>query len=346
MYILKSIKKISTILKFIKQMNCPVCQSEEVSSEYQVKEMMLGSREMFSYSQCKICECLFLSQVPEDLGKYYPENYYSYNRRVAGNSSLIKRLQKRRDAEVLLDKNLKILSKWKKSSKYVNTLSELHLSVKSKVLDIGSGAGDKMLPMVHAGIDIVGIDPFNKQDIDANGLKIFKKSLEEMSGSYDVITMNHVFEHLPDPNSTFKKLSELLVNDGRLMIRTPIIPNALWDEYGTNWIQLDAPRHLIIHSLKSIEMLANRYGFVFEKVIYDSTTFQFLGSEYYKRDIPMNEGDFALKNNRFFNNDEIQKFVKKTEELNNLKQSDQAAIILKRVINEERTEKTESITAN
>src|SRR6185369_6265143 len=60
--------------------NCKVCGNNNNNSFYQVKEMQLGLREVFTYMKCGNCGCLQLQHIPEDLGKYYPnEGYYSFN---------------------------------------------------------------------------------------------------------------------------------------------------------------------------------------------------------------------------------------------------------------------------
>lgn len=42
-----------------------------------VPEMMFGTGESFDYATCRACGSLYLDAIPEDLGRYYVENYYS-----------------------------------------------------------------------------------------------------------------------------------------------------------------------------------------------------------------------------------------------------------------------------
>jgi len=141
---------------------------------------------------------------------------------------------------------------------------------------------------------------------------------------------HHSFEHLPFPQEIFKCISRLLNDRGVVLIRTPIVPSYAWEYYGVNWVQLDAPRHFFIHSLKSLEILAAQAGLKIKEVIYDSTEFQFLGSEQYQRDIPLISERSYYKNPQksIFSAGERKMFNLKADNLNNDKLGDQASVYL------------------
>src|SRR4029079_6584811 len=58
-----------------------------------------------------------------------------------------------------------------------------------------------------------------------------------------------------------------------------------WRKYGPNWVEFDAPRHLYLHSVQSLKLLAAASGLEVFAVDYDSTAFEFYGSEMYSRNI-------------------------------------------------------------
>ena len=58
---------------------CKICLHEQQSEPYRVREMMFGFRDTFDYLQCAKCECLQIREIPTDIQKYYPKNYYSFN---------------------------------------------------------------------------------------------------------------------------------------------------------------------------------------------------------------------------------------------------------------------------
>jgi hypothetical protein len=75
-----------------------------------------------------------------------------------------------------------------------------------------------------------------------------------------------------------------------LLIRCPVADAEVWKESRELWVQLDAPRHLIIPTLKGLKICASQIGFVLDEVEFDSSDFQFWGTELYQRGISLNEG--------------------------------------------------------
>jgi len=135
--------------------------------------------------------------------------------------------------------------------------------------------------------DLTGVDPFIKEDIHySSGLRVLKKSLFEVDDQYDLITLHHSYEHMPEPLVVMKQLHRLTKEGGTVLIRIPLADSYAWRTYGVDWLQLDAPRHIYLHTCKSIERIAKQSGFHIKDIVYDSDAEQFLGSEQYKRDIP------------------------------------------------------------
>src|SRR5438270_8108508 len=58
--------------------DCRICGNGQDNRAYTAHEMHLGLGEPFEYFQCVQCGCLQIREVPQDLSKYYPQNYYSY----------------------------------------------------------------------------------------------------------------------------------------------------------------------------------------------------------------------------------------------------------------------------
>ncbi len=110
-----------------------------------------------------------------------------------------------------------------------------------------------------------------------------------MDGEWDIITFHHSFEHVPDPSNVLRTVKRLLAPQGVCVLRVPTVPCWAWEHYGTNWVQLDAPRHLFLHSPDSIAVLAANSGLELFNTVYDSTRFQFSGSEKLARGVPLRE---------------------------------------------------------
>ena len=98
--------------------------------------------------------------------------------------------------------------------------------VSGKLLDVGAGGGEFTYVSSQLGFDSTGIEPnigysnYAKDQYQAN---VKTGQLAEVDGKFDVITMFHVMEHIPDPIKTFKKLYDLLNEDGFLFIEVPNI---------------------------------------------------------------------------------------------------------------------------
>ena len=317
-------------------MDCKICSNGINNKVFVVREMMLGLREEFDYMHCNNCGSLQLTHVPQNMDKYYPPDYYSFsNQPKIEKNRLINFLIKERDCYAINKSSFigRIVHLFKPASDFFRILGYFNLTKVAKILDVGSGNGSRIFPIASAGFIVNGIDPFIDKDITyTNGLAIYKKDIYSMDGIFDLIMLNHVLEHMPEPYHVLKKINSLLSSNGKCLVRVPIIPCYMWEKYKTDWVQIDAPRHLFIYSKESMELLAKQTGFVIEEIIYDSMPFQFLGSELYKRNVSFVDGDFNLdKKNKVFSNKEIKFFIKQTTILNSNKQGDQAAFILRKV---------------
>ena len=66
------------------------------------------------------------------------------------------------------------------------------------------------------------------------------------------------------------------------MICIPVSQSVALEQYGGYWVQLDAPRHLYLHSEASMSMLISNTKLKIKEIVYDSNAFQFIGSEQYR----------------------------------------------------------------
>ena len=95
-----------------------------------------------------------------------------------------------------------------------------------KMLDVGAGGGEFTYVSSQLGFDSAGIEPnigYSNYARDQYQANVKTGQLADVDGKFDVITMFHVMEHIPDPVKTFKKLYDLLNEDGSLFIEVPNI---------------------------------------------------------------------------------------------------------------------------
>ena len=170
--------------------------------------------------------------------------------------------------------------------------------------------------------NINGMDPYIEKDIITDhGIQIKKQNINEINGTYDLIMLNHVFEHLDHPKEILSNLRTLLNKSGQLLIRVPLVDSYAWEKYGVHWYQIDAPRHFFLHTKKSMELLASKTGFKIHKIIYDANDYQFIFSEQYMQ-------NKNIKAPILFTKNQIKQWRKQADQLNKNEQGDQACFIL------------------
>ncbi len=166
----------------------------------------------------------------------------------------------------------------------------------------------------------------------SNGVRVEKKSLTEMEGEWDLITYHHSFEHIARScRRVEQRLQDFFLKAGPALYVSPVVDSWAWEHYKTNWVQIDAPRHFYLHSVKSLQILAGQAGFVVVKVEYDSTAFQFWGSEQLMKDIHLNSAESYYMNpgKSIFRKKHIVGYLKEAEKLNREHRGDQALFYLK-----------------
>jgi hypothetical protein len=107
----------------------------------------------------------------------------------------------------------------------------------------------------------------------------------------------------------------------------PVADSDAWREYGAHWFQLDAPRHLHLHTRQSMQVLASQAGAVIVSSHCDSDLNQFLISERYRRGLPMlpAPGEAGV-----FSAAQLRAWAARARQLNAAGRGDQAVFYLRR----------------
>ena len=140
----------------------------------------------------------------------------------------------------------------KKKLKLINSQS-----VKGKLLDIGAGTGDFLTVAKNDGWLTVGIEPSEKaKEIAIKKGVNFAQDLASLeSNSYDIITMWHVLEHVPNLEEYISELKRLIKPSGTIIIAVPNFKSYDAKYYGEFWAAFDVPRHLWHFSKTAIQKL-------------------------------------------------------------------------------------------
>ena len=315
---------------------CRICGNASHNRVVNAREMMFGMRERFEYLECSECGCLQLTDVPADLSRFYPENYYSLEGELPAMDGQVAAALKKARTITLLHAPVGVVDALV-SAKHVPSpfmwLAGLGLSVSSTICDVGSGNGQTLVWMLRQGFsNLTGFDPYIKEDRNIGGrIAIRKLGVDDIAEGWDLIMLNHSFEHMAQPAVVLEGLRGCLNKNGSIVIRVPVADSWASRTYATDWVQLDAPRHLFIYTQRSMTILAERAGLMVSRVFFDSYALQFWGSEQCRRDIALRDVSSYAEDTRsgLFTPAEIDDFQRRSVELNRKGEGDSAGFVLR-----------------
>lgn len=317
---------------------CDICGNAEGNVPFVATEMMFGLRDRFTYLRCAACGCLQLLDPPSDWSRYYPPTYYAFDPPPSGRTPWLRRSLRRTAVRHALGERSvlgKALGRRWVLPHFLEWARHAGVGPDAAILDVGSGAGHLLVDMENWGFtNLTGVDPYIPADVEpTRSVRLLKREIGDVSGSFDLVMMHHAFEHMADPEAVLREVARLLPPGRSLLIRVPVAGKYAWREYGADWVQLDAPRHLFLHTEQSIERLAERTGFAVREVHFDSEAFQFWGSEQYRRGIPLNDvRSYSIDASRSpFTPAEIEEYQQTANGLNERHDGDQACFYLRRL---------------
>lgn len=156
---------------------------------------------------------------------------------------------------------------------------------KGRILDIGAGTGDFLSVAKENGWHTIGVEPSEKAKAIAKkkGVSFVGETSELENQSFDVISMWHVLEHVPNLENQIKELKRLLKPNGTLIIAVPNFKSFDAKHYGKFWAAYDVPIHFWHFSKTAIKMLFEKEAMSLEKVLpmkFDSFYVSLLSEKY------------------------------------------------------------------
>lgn len=232
--------------------NCPLCGGSHLEPTTTCVDHY-ASGEMFKLHRCADCGFLLTQDFPSEaeIGRYYavPE-YISHSDTRRG---IVNRLYHRVRNHML-----------KRKASLVE--HSAHLST-GRLLDIGTGTGYFANAMQHRGWQVEAIEKSEQARAFAAehfGLEVNPTEAlwQYEAGSFDVITLWHVMEHLEQLNPTWERLNELLTERGVLVVAVPNCSSFDAEHYGAYWAAYDVPRHLWHFTPHTIQQFGSKHGFI------------------------------------------------------------------------------------
>lgn len=256
---------------FFTTFQCLLCDNKQFTKHLTVKDHFL-SGETFELISC--AHCGLISTIPrlneEDLWKYYKSDNYISHSSKAGNA-FEKLYQTVRNYTI--SKKVKLVSKHSRGK---------------NILDIGCATGEFLNACQQHGFSVEGIEPSEKArqiamqnyNLGIHGLDMIKSFPDR---TFDIITLWHVLEHVPDLNDRMLQISRLLKPEGTVVLALPNHESFDAKHYREYWAAYDVPRHIFHFNKKSVQYLANKYNFTLADILpmnFDSFYVSLLSERY------------------------------------------------------------------
>jgi SAM-dependent methyltransferase len=214
--------------------NCPVCGSPDLHDKLQVQDKSV-SQETFTIQQCAACGFQFTNPRPDaaSIGRYYESDaYVSHNSAAQG---LVNRVYKAARYFTVQHK--------------VALITKLNGGRPGHLLDYGCGTGHFLARAKNTGWHVTGLEPNDRARQDA-AARVGQPILDASAlaglapGSFDIITLWHVLEHVHALHDTLTELLAALKPGGKLLIAVPNAESLDAQHYRQAWASYDVPRHL------------------------------------------------------------------------------------------------------
>lgn len=235
---------------------CPLCQSNHIGHRLSAVDHTVSSQS-FEIWQCFDCGFLFTQDIPDEqsIGRYYQAAAYVSH--TDSNKGIINSIYHR-------VRNITL----KQKRKLIMQLSRLNNGC---LLDVGCGTGAFLHEMRSNGWQVKGLEPdatavgvcqskYGIQPGDLNELFSFEP------GSFDVVTLWHVLEHVHTLHAYMEQLSNLIGKNGKLVIAVPNHTSTDATTYKANWAAYDVPRHLYHFEPTTMRRLAQMHGMKVESI--------------------------------------------------------------------------------
>ncbi|HET7035103.1 MAG TPA: class I SAM-dependent methyltransferase [Thermomicrobiaceae bacterium] len=234
----------------MEEVGCLLCGNRQHQVRYRGRDYLCGVPGEFTIVECVSCGFHYLTPRPDqtEIGRFYPDDYDAYTSWDKEESAALRAARAddiARRAGVI--------------ERYASP---------GDLLDVGCASGDFLAAMRDRGDwRVRGLEPSATAVARARasyGLTVDEGSLESACyepGSFDVITMWEVLEHVPQPRETLRRVYELLRPGGTLVMSMPCRDALDARIFGTYWIGLDVPRHFSIFSHHDIRRALLDAGF-------------------------------------------------------------------------------------
>ena len=221
---------------------CPLCGATAARTLFSVGE------KSYSVVSCKECGLRYTRPLPthDELEDLYNDGYYVTNNPRKISLDIFRRLFQ-----------MSVL--WKHRQAFSTQQG-------GRILDVGCGNGDFLASLSSRGWETHGIEFSTAASALARskGITVHQGSLESANfpnGFFNVVTLWHVFEHLPNPANELREAQRILCDDGLLIIEVPNSASLTFKLCKADWYGADVPRHFQHFTPSTLRRILRRAAF-------------------------------------------------------------------------------------
>ncbi|RJP24565.1 MAG: class I SAM-dependent methyltransferase [Candidatus Abyssobacteria bacterium SURF_5] len=236
--------------------NCPVCGQDDAER--------LFSRENYQHVRCRNCTLVYVNPQHCDTGRMNAALFgqthqawvtASQRVRAMDPNSLEKHVERLRDRPV---------------KKYARELKYMEKFRKSEwLLDVGCADGKFLMAAAGRGWSVSGVEIAPEQAAlcrERLGLDVRCGMLHEAgfeSGTFDVVRLNQVIEHVAEPRQLFQEIRRVLRPGGLLSLATVNINSFSYRFLGERWNYLGGSNneHIVFFSRRTLDRILSTTGF-------------------------------------------------------------------------------------
>lgn len=290
-------EEIKDMIKAMEDSNCPVCEKCDNSILYRREENLAAKKFSYRILRCNSCSHLFSFPLPtfKESDTIYERSRAVFLNDLERTNRKIKRLKSFWRRFVLREYlgykkgpsriTLKYLCAWFLSG--FTSLNILPFHKEGRILDVGCNNALYLYLLKDLGWQVWGVEidrnacRLAKEELDIN---VFCGNLEEAGFSesfFDVVRLNQVLEHIPDPKKTIKEAGRILKKDGKIYISVPNAKSFASFLFGDTWLGTGTD-HIQGFTPGSIKYLCQDLGLKVKSIRFSSSkSLLIMGSNYF-----------------------------------------------------------------
>jgi 2-polyprenyl-3-methyl-5-hydroxy-6-metoxy-1,4-benzoquinol methylase len=223
---------------------CPLCHDSKANLLFSTKT----SFQEFGVVQCRLCGLTRTYPLHSDESIYAHDSSDYYGKQANKFGFIF---------QMIRNKTMELRAKY--------YLTMLPVSVKRpKILDVGCAEGRLLNAFLKHGCECWGIEHPSypaRRLLNSDRITYLQDDFQAIDfdkGTFDIIILWHVLEHMDDPLLTMQKLCKWLTSNGVLIVAVPNFSSMESRAFRQIWFSLDIPWHNYHFNEKSMAYLMEK----------------------------------------------------------------------------------------